>query len=64
LQRGYFLFGGEKAVCRIVRFPRMSEKELWSAVKLEVQKYVPTPAGQLVISASGWVRRLKASAAS
>ncbi len=41
--------GGEKAVCRIVRFPRMSEKELWSAVKLEVQKYVPTPAGQLVI---------------
>ncbi|MFX4260993.1 type IV pilus biogenesis protein PilM [Pelotomaculum propionicicum] len=41
--------GSEKTVCRIVRFPRMSEKELWSAVKLEVQKYVPTPAGQLVI---------------
>jgi type IV pilus assembly protein PilM len=41
--------GSEKAVCRIVQLPHMNEKELWSAVKFEIQKYVPTPVGQLVI---------------
>jgi type IV pilus assembly protein PilM len=41
--------GGEKSVCRIVRLPQMNEKELWSAVNFEIQKYVPLPAGQLVI---------------
>lgn len=41
--------GGEKSVCRILRLPQMSEKELWSAVNFEIQKYVPFPAGQLVI---------------
>lgn len=41
--------GSEKAVCRIVWFPQMSDKELWSAVKFEIQKYLPVPVGQLVI---------------
>lgn len=41
--------GCEKAMCRIVQFPVMSEKELLSAVNFEIQKYVPVPVGQLVI---------------
>ncbi|MBP7331396.1 MAG: Competence protein A [Firmicutes bacterium ADurb.Bin373] len=41
--------GSEKAVCRIVQLPQMSEKDLWSAVKIEIQKYVPVPVSQLVI---------------
>lgn len=41
--------GCEKAMCRIVQFPVMSEKELLAAVNFEIQKYVPVPAGQLVI---------------
>ncbi|HAA89357.1 MAG: Type IV pilus assembly protein PilM [Thermoanaerobacterales bacterium 50_218] len=41
--------GGEKLVSRVVRFPRMSEKELEAAVKFEVEKFVPTPTDQLLI---------------
>jgi type IV pilus assembly protein PilM len=41
--------GGEKAVSRIVKLPVLSEKELWSAVRFEIEKFVPTPADQLVI---------------
>jgi type IV pilus assembly protein PilM len=41
--------GGEKAFSRIVKMPRLSEKELWSAVRYEMEKFVPTPADQLVI---------------
>jgi type IV pilus assembly protein PilM len=41
--------GGEKAVSRLVKLPRLSEKELWSAVRFEIEKIVPTPADQLVI---------------
>src|SRR5665647_228005 len=41
--------GGEKAVSRVVKLPRLSDKELWSAVRFEVEKFVPTPVEQLVI---------------
>ena len=41
--------GGEKAFSRIVKMPRLSEKELWSAMRFEVEKFVPTPVEQLVI---------------
>lgn len=41
--------GGEKAFSRIVKMPRLSEKELWSAVRFEIEKFVPTPVDQLVI---------------
>jgi type IV pilus assembly protein PilM len=41
--------GGEKAFSRIVKLPRMSDKELRSALRFEIQKFVPTPADQLVI---------------
>ncbi|MDD4334952.1 MAG: pilus assembly protein PilM, partial [Desulfotomaculaceae bacterium] len=41
--------GSEKVVCRIVQLPQMSEKELWSAIKIEIQKYVPVPVSQLVL---------------
>ncbi len=41
--------GGEKAVSRVVKLPRLSEKELWSAVRFEIEKFVPTPADQLII---------------
>ncbi|HAA90666.1 MAG TPA: pilus assembly protein PilM [Peptococcaceae bacterium] len=41
--------GGEKLISRVVRFPRMSEKELEAAVKFEVEKFVPTPVDQLLI---------------
>lgn len=41
--------GSEKAVCRSVQLPQMGEKELWSALKIEIQKYVPVPVSQLVI---------------
>lgn len=40
---------GEKVVSRIVKMPRLSEKELWSAVRFEIEKFVPTPVDQLVI---------------
>ena len=41
--------GGEKADSRVVKMPRLSEKELWSAVRFEIEKFVPIPAEQLVI---------------
>lgn len=41
--------GGEKVVSRVVKLPRLSEKELESAVKFEIQKFVPTPVDQLII---------------
>ncbi len=39
----------EKVVCRIVQLPQMTEKELWSALRIEIQKYVPVPVSQLAI---------------
>jgi type IV pilus assembly protein PilM len=41
--------GGEKAVSRVVKLPRLSEKELRSAVRFEIEKFVPTPVDQLAI---------------
>jgi type IV pilus assembly protein PilM len=41
--------GGEKVVSRVVRLPRLSDKELESAAKFEIQKFVPTPVDQLII---------------
>lgn len=41
--------GGEKAVSRIVKLPQLNEKELWSAARFEIEKFVPTPVDQLVI---------------
>ncbi len=41
--------GGEKVVSRVVRLPRLSDKELESAAKFEIQKFVPTPIDQLII---------------
>lgn len=41
--------GSEKVVSRVVRLPRMSDKELESAAKFEIQKFVPTPVDQLII---------------
>lgn len=41
--------GGEKVISRILRFPRMSDKELEAAVRFEVEKFVPTPLEQLII---------------
>lgn len=40
---------GEKTVCRIIKLPQMSDKELCSAVGFEIQKFVPTPVEQLVV---------------
>ncbi len=41
--------GGEKVVSRVVRLPRLSDKELESAARFEIQKFVPTPVDQLII---------------
>lgn len=41
--------GGEKVVSRIVCFPQMSAKELETAVRFEVEKFVPIPVDQLII---------------
>ncbi|NLI11358.1 type IV pilus assembly protein PilM [Pelotomaculum propionicicum] len=41
--------GGEKVVSRVVRLPYLSDKELESAAKFEIQKFVPTPVDQLII---------------
>lgn len=41
--------GGEKTVIRIVRLPQMSDKELESAIRFEVEKFVPAPMDQLII---------------
>jgi len=42
--------GGEKVVSRVVRLPRLSSKDLESAAKFEIQKFVPTPVDQLIVS--------------
>ncbi len=41
--------GGEKVVSRVVRLPRLSDKELEAAAKFEIQKFVPAPVDQLII---------------
>jgi type IV pilus assembly protein PilM len=41
--------GGEKLVSRLIRLPRMSDKEMESAAKFEIEKFVPTPVNQLII---------------
>jgi type IV pilus assembly protein PilM len=41
--------GGEKTVIRIVRLPQMSDKELETAIRFEVEKFVPVPIDQLII---------------
>ncbi|MCL5290650.1 MAG: pilus assembly protein PilM [Eubacteriales bacterium] len=41
--------GGEKVISRIVRLPKMSDKELISAAKFEIAKFVTIPEDQLII---------------
>lgn len=41
--------GGEKLVSRLIRLPRMSDKELESAARFEIEKFVPTPVDQLIV---------------
>jgi type IV pilus assembly protein PilM len=41
--------GGEKTVCRIIQLPQMSDKELCSAVRYEIEKFVPVPIEQLAV---------------
>lgn len=41
--------GGEKVISRLVRLPRMSEKEQEAAIKFEIEKFVPLPVDQLII---------------
>lgn len=41
--------GGEKVVSRVVRLPRLSDKELESAARFEMQKFVPASVDQLII---------------
>jgi type IV pilus assembly protein PilM len=41
--------GGEKLVSRLTRLPRMSDRELETAARFEIEKFVPTPVDQLII---------------
>lgn len=41
--------GGEKLISRIIRLPRMTDKELEAAAKFEVEKFVPIPVDRLII---------------
>lgn len=49
LKEAVTCIGGEKVVARIVRLPRMSDKEMEAAARFEVEKFVPTPVDQLII---------------
>lgn len=41
--------GGEKLISRIIRLPRMANKEIEAAARYEVEKFVPIPVNQLII---------------
>ncbi len=41
--------GGEKLISRIILLPKMSDKELETAAKFELEKFVPIPVDQLIV---------------
>lgn len=41
--------GGEKLIARLVQLPQMSSKELESAARFEIEKFVPVPLDQLIV---------------
>ncbi|MFA5383558.1 MAG: type IV pilus assembly protein PilM [Eubacteriales bacterium] len=41
--------GGEKLISRIILLPKMSDKELDTAARFELEKFVPTPVDQLIV---------------
>jgi type IV pilus assembly protein PilM len=49
LKEAITCIGGEKVVSRIVRLPRMNDKEMESAAVFEIQKFMPTLVDQLII---------------
>lgn len=49
LKEAITCIGGEKVVSRIVRLPRMNDKEMESAAVFEIQKFMPTMVDQLII---------------
>lgn len=49
LKEAITCIGGEKLISRIVHLPKMADKELEGAARLEIGKFVPTPVSQLII---------------